>query len=64
MTQINWRKSTYSRSNGNCVEVGTDRTLVAVRDSTDPGGPVIDVSPRAWTAFTEQIKRAASRRPG
>ena len=64
MTQINWRKSTYSRSNGNCVEVGTGQALVAVRDSTDPGGPVIDVSPRAWTAFTEQIKRAASRRPG
>ena len=62
MTQINWRKSTYSRSNGNCIEVGTGQALVAVRDSTDPSGPVIDVSPRAWTAFTEQIKRAASRR--
>lgn len=61
MTQTNWRKSTHSRSNGNCVEVGTGPALVAVRDSKDPDGPVIDVSPRAWTEFTKRVKRAASR---
>ena len=64
MSEINWRKSTYSRSNGNCVEVGTGQTLVAVRDSKDPDGPVIDVSPRAWTEFTEHVKRTTSRHPG
>jgi hypothetical protein len=61
MMQINWRKSTYSRSMGNCVEVGTGQTLVAVRDSKDPHGPVIDVSPKAWIEFTEYVKRATSR---
>ena len=64
MTYMNWRKSTYSLSNGNCVEVGTGQALVAVRDSTDPDGPVLDVSPRAWADFTEHLKRAASRRLG
>jgi uncharacterized protein DUF397 len=57
MMHVNWRKSTYSFANGNCVEVGTGQGLVAVRDSTDPDGPVIDVSPRAWIEFTEYVKR-------
>ena len=60
---MNWRKSTYSRANGNCVEVGTGHALVAVRDSRDPDGPVIDVSPKAWTEFTKHVKRATSRAP-
>jgi len=60
MTQINWRKSTYSRSLGNCVEVGTRHAQVAVRDSQDPDGPVIDVSPKAWIEFTKHVKRATS----
>jgi uncharacterized protein DUF397 len=58
MFNVNWRKSTYSFSNGNCVEVGTGREVVAVRDSTDPDGPVINVSPRAWIEFTEYVRRA------
>jgi len=56
MMNVNWRKFTYSFANGNCVEVGTGQGVVAVRDSTDPDGPVIDVSPRAWTEFTEYVK--------
>jgi hypothetical protein len=61
MMHLNWRKSTHSLSNGNCVEVATGQALVAVRDSKDLDGPVIDVSPRAWVEFTEHVKRATSR---
>ncbi|HEY6313189.1 MAG TPA: DUF397 domain-containing protein [Streptosporangiaceae bacterium] len=57
MMNVNWRKSTYSFANGNCVEVGAGQGVVAVRDSTDPDGPVIDVSPQAWAEFTEYVKR-------
>lgn len=62
MSEIDWRKSTYSRSLGNCVEVGTARALatVAVRDSQDPDGPAINVNPHAWITFTEQVKRTPS----
>jgi Domain of unknown function (DUF397) len=62
MEETNWRKSTYSRSLGNCVEVGTARALatVAVRDSQDPDGPVINVNPHAWITFTEHVKRTPS----
>jgi hypothetical protein len=48
-----WRKSSFSFSNGNCIEVA-DGQLVAVRDSKDPSGPVLAFSPAAWRAF---IKR-------
>jgi Domain of unknown function (DUF397) len=58
MINVNWRTSTHSFSNGNCVEVGTGQEAVAVRDSTDPDGPVINVSPRAWIEFTDYVKRA------
>jgi len=58
MMYLNWRKSTYSLSNGNCVEVGSGQGMVAVRDSTDPDGTRVDVSPRAWIEFIEHIKRA------
>ena len=58
MIYLNWRKSTFSFSNGNCVEVGTGQGMVAVRDSKDPDGPVIDVNPHAWIEFTEYVKRA------
>jgi uncharacterized protein DUF397 len=57
---LNWRKATYSLSNGNCVEVGTGQALVAIRDSSDPDGPAISVGRGEWTAFTEYVKRATS----
>jgi hypothetical protein len=60
MMYTNWRKSSYSLSNGNCVEVGAGQGMVAVRDSRDPEGPTVGVSPRAWIEFTEQVKRATS----
>ena len=45
----------------NCVEVGSGQGMVAVRDSKDPDGPAIDVSPRAWLEFTERVKHATPR---
>ncbi|HEX7658824.1 MAG TPA: DUF397 domain-containing protein [Pseudonocardiaceae bacterium] len=41
MTQ-QWRKSTYSNTDGACVEVHTD--LHAVRDSKNPSGPTLSVN--------------------
>jgi Domain of unknown function (DUF397) len=53
-----WRKSSHSGSNGGgCVEIADGLPgVVAVRDSKDPGGPVLAVTPDAWRAFTAAIK--------
>jgi Domain of unknown function (DUF397) len=55
---IIWRKSSYSGSNGgNCVEVADSLSgVVAVRDSKDPGGPVLAFTHGDWRAFTAAIK--------
>jgi hypothetical protein len=47
-----WVKSSYSGSDGGeCVEVAVAPERVHVRDSKDPAGPVLTVSPEAWTSF-------------
>ncbi len=55
-----WRKSSYSGANGgNCVEVAATAPAIAVRDSKDPGGPVLTFGPRAWERFARQMKADA-----
>jgi hypothetical protein len=52
-----WRKSSYSNSNSNCVEVARNLPgMVAVRDSKDRSGPVLSFGPEQWTAFTNAVK--------
>ena len=47
-----WAKSTLSFSNGNCVEVTElPGGAVGVRNSRDPGGPVLRFSRDEWDAF-------------
>jgi hypothetical protein len=56
---LDWRKSSLSGPySDNCVEVaGLDGPLVAVRDSTDPAGPVLAFTPQEWEAFVGGAKR-------
>jgi hypothetical protein len=58
LTDADWRKSSYSASNGgNCIEVATNLPhTVAVRDSKDRKGPALVVEPGMFTAFTRAIK--------
>jgi hypothetical protein len=76
-TWVPWRKSSYSGTSGNCVEVAqaTSRkssisgqsqncaeiagdlpAAIGVRDSKDPGGPVLVFAPGAWRAFIAGLK--------
>ncbi|MBD0840013.1 DUF397 domain-containing protein [Streptomyces sp. TRM68416] len=49
---VTWFKSSYSSNEGgNCVEVATHPVAIHVRDSKNPTGPVLTVSPATWTAF-------------
>jgi hypothetical protein len=52
-----WRKSTYSGSNGGqCVEVGTAVSGVVVRDTADRAGVVLAVSAGAWRALLAEVR--------
>jgi Domain of unknown function (DUF397) len=54
--ESNWRKSSYSGSNGGeCVEVAATETVL-VRDTTDRTGPVLTFTADAWREFTATIK--------
>jgi hypothetical protein len=54
--ESNWRKSSYSGSNGGeCVEV-TAAAAVLVRDTADRNGPVLTFTADAWRAFTTAIR--------
>lgn len=59
LTDARWRKSRRSSGNGACVEVTCFGQAVAVRDSKDPDGPMLAVSPAAWRAFTRSVKDGA-----
>lgn len=58
LSHARWRKSARSGSSGGqCVEVTMDSPgMVGVRDSKDPGGPVVMVSSEAWRAFVGRLK--------
>ncbi|CAL9502854.1 hypothetical protein SUDANB106_03499 [Streptomyces sp. enrichment culture] len=52
-----FRKSSYSSGSGECVEVADNvAATVAVRDSKEPAGPCIRLSPAAWSSFLSTLR--------
>jgi Domain of unknown function (DUF397) len=60
MNNLTWVKSSYSSGQGdNCVEVATlPEGGLAVRDSKDIKGPVLDFTATEWRAFVRDVKAA------
>ena len=56
---MNWKKASYSSAYNGCVEVATAEGSVLVRDSKDPDGPVLTVTPAKWRAFLRDVTRAS-----
>ena len=54
MNHLVWQKSTFC-NNGSCLEVA--HLGVALRNSTDPDGPVVVVTVAEWAAFLEGARR-------
>jgi hypothetical protein len=54
---VSWNKASGSFSNGQCVEAGPGACgMIHVRDSKDPGGPVLSFTLGQWAAFTAGVK--------
>nr|WP_180218674.1 DUF397 domain-containing protein [Streptomyces albus] len=58
MSGITWRKSSYSNTDGGqCLEVSDDfATVVPVRDSKDPHGPVLTFPSTRWATFVAALR--------
>ncbi|GGK86400.1 hypothetical protein Sme01_39850 [Sphaerisporangium melleum] len=53
-----WRKSSFSGDQGNCVEVAVNlQGLRAVRDSKNIDLPALIVEPTEWTAFLDGVRQ-------
>ncbi|MGW2033106.1 DUF397 domain-containing protein [Streptomyces sp. NPDC001356] len=57
LTNVVWRKSSYSNSDGGqCIEVADNLPLVPVRDSKAPARGTLVFGPAAWAAFVDGVK--------
>ena len=58
-SRVEWRKSSYSSQDGNCVEVAAVHppALVAARDSKHPTGPALLIPREAWRCFIKSLIR-------
>jgi hypothetical protein len=55
-----WRKSSYSNTGANCVEIARTRSgQIAVRDSKDPDARSLSFSPDEWQTFITKIRTTA-----
>ncbi|MFF0113346.1 DUF397 domain-containing protein [Streptomyces prasinus] len=58
---VRWLRSSYSTGANNCVETarpasGPGAGLLAVRDSKDPAGPALLISPGSWAEFVAAVR--------
>ncbi|MFD4341526.1 DUF397 domain-containing protein [Streptomyces anulatus] len=55
-SDLDWRTSSFSGGQGNCVEVAPNLPhLVPVRDSKRPTGPVLAFGHAAWRTFVSEL---------
>ncbi|MFF2951820.1 DUF397 domain-containing protein [Kitasatospora sp. NPDC057965] len=57
LSDVRWRRSTYSSNGGDCVEAAPDFPgAVPVRDSKDPSGPVLVFTSSEFAAFVAAVR--------
>ncbi|MBB5155121.1 DUF397 domain-containing protein [Saccharopolyspora phatthalungensis] len=61
MTELNWRKSTYT-DKYNCVEVAMTAARTAVRDSKNRDGETLNFTAQHWYTFLSAVKADQYRR--
>ncbi|MGW5102134.1 DUF397 domain-containing protein [Streptomyces sp. NPDC004100] len=51
-TDVKWIKSSYCTDEGpDCVEIAAGPATIQVRDSKNPEGPRLALTPDAWASF-------------
>jgi hypothetical protein len=60
LTHAQWRKSSRSSGNGQCVEAASLGPSVAVRDSKNPDGPKLIFPSPAWAGLISKVKAGGS----
>lgn len=55
---VSWRKSSFSNTNGECVEFARVADGVLIRDSKNPSGPVLAFTPGEWRAFLAGVRQS------
>ncbi|RKT56573.1 uncharacterized protein DUF397 [Saccharothrix australiensis] len=56
-TTTRWRKSSRSTNTSNCVELARTEEAAAIRDSKNPGGPMLVLTTNGLTAFLAGLKQ-------
>lgn len=54
-SSVQWRKSSRSSANGECVEVARGANQVAARDSKNSCGPILVFRSGEWATFLRQV---------
>ncbi len=54
---MDWRKSSYSDSNGGqCLEAASGNGVILVRDTARRDGGTVDFTLAAWREFTDSLR--------
>ncbi|WP_216210648.1 DUF397 domain-containing protein [Amycolatopsis aidingensis] len=57
LTGVTWRKSSYSGSESNCVELAVTADRTAIRDSKDPEGGALVLTRPESVALLSALRR-------
>lgn len=60
LTDATWRKSSYSATQDECVEVAITSTAIGVRDTKDRNGGTLVFDNTTWSAFLTHLKTPQS----
>lgn len=53
---MEWRTSSYSGTNGQCVSVAQDLDAVYIRDTKSPRDPWLKLNSDTWARFIREVK--------